>query len=180
VVVPERWSAILAEHEREVVNFIAVLQRVDRSAWTRSPAPGKWSPAAVALHVCEAYGLVIDAAAGGPGMRLRVAPAAAWLSRTLLLPVLLATKRFPRGAAAPLEVLPHLALAEQLGLPDAVERFRTAADEAAAALRQASRERPKLRVSHAYFGPLTPRATLRLLSAHTRHHARALGRQFAG
>jgi hypothetical protein len=34
-----------------------------------------------------------------------------------------------------------------------------------------------LRVQHACFGPLTPRATLRLLSAHTRHHARALGRQ---
>jgi hypothetical protein len=176
-VVPERWSAILAEHEREVVNFIASLQRVERSAWARPPAPGKWSPAAVALHVCEAYALGIDAAAGGPGMRLRVAPGTAWLSRTLLLPVLLATKHFPRGAAAPREVLPDLALAEQLAIPDAVERVRTAADEAALALRQASRERPKLRVAHAYFGPLTPRATLRLLSAHTRHHARALGRQ---
>jgi hypothetical protein len=27
---------------------------------------------------------------------------------------------------------------------------------------------------HAYFGPLTPRAALRMLSAHTRHHARTL------
>ena len=35
-------------------------------------------------------------------------------------------------------------------------------------------QRPAPRVAHAYFGALTPHAALRLLSAHTRHHARAL------
>jgi hypothetical protein len=168
------WTATLAEHEREVDRFIATLQKVDRDAWQRAPVPGRWSPAAVALHVCRAYELGAGAAAGGPGMRLLVSPSVAWLSRTLLLPVLLATGRFPHGASSPSEVLPDLALAGQLQPTEVVSRVRRAADEAAIALREAGSARPHLRVTHAYFGPLTPRATLRLLSAHTRHHARAL------
>jgi hypothetical protein len=169
------WTAAVAEHEREVANLIAALQRVDRAGWTHAPAPGKWSPAAVAVHICQAYQLGAAAAAGGTGMRLRVSPPVAWLSRTVLLPAMLATQRFPRGVPAPSEVRPDLAVAERLVPEAAVACIVRSADEAAAALRRAGREQPNLRITHAYFGPLTPRATLRLLSAHTRHHARALG-----
>lgn len=169
-----RWPAALAEHEREVAAFLMVLQRMPADAWTRAPAPSRWSPAAVALHVCRTYELGRDAAAGGQSMALQVAPPLAWLSRTLLLPLLLATERFPHGARAPAEVVPDLAAAMHLTTVDAAARLRRAATEAAAGLRQAARERSTLRVTHAYFGPLTPLATLRFLSAHTRHHTRGL------
>lgn len=162
------------EHEIAVRTFLAACQEVTPANWQRAPAPGKWSPAAVVLHVCQAYELGRDAVAGGPGMQLRVAPPVAWFSRTLILPVVLATRRFPQGAAAPAEVVPDAAEARLL-LPDAAAaRLQRVAEQAAAALRRAAGERPAPRVTHAYFGALNPHATLRLLSAHTRHHARGL------
>ena len=101
-----RWTAALAEHETVVRACLAASERVAAADWGRVPAPDKWSPAAVVLHICQSYELGRDAVAGGPSMRLRIAPPVAWLSRTLILPVFLATERFPRGAKAPAEVVP--------------------------------------------------------------------------
>ena len=169
-----RWTAAMAEHETAVRAFMAACERVAPGDWQLSPAPTKWSPAAVVLHVCKAYELGRDAAKGGRSMRLRVSRPFAWFSRTLVLPVILATNRFPRGAAAPIEVVPDAAEARLLMQDASAARLQRAADQAALALREASRERPALRFTHAYFGPLSPQGTLRLLSAHTRHHARGL------
>lgn len=112
--------------------------------------------------------------AGGPSMRLRVSNRYSWLLRTLMLPVILATKRFPGGVRAPREVAPDLEEAKLLAPDAAATRLKRAADEAAAAFRQADRGRSAPLMTHAYFGPLTPYTALRMLSAHTRHHARAL------
>ena len=169
-----RWTTALAEHDRAVREFLAACRRVAPADWQRAPMPGKWTAAAMALHVCRAYELGRDAMAGGAGMRLRVTPRVAWISRTLILPVVLATKRFPRGARSPSEVVPDAAESLSLMPQAAAERLERAAREAAQALRRAAGERPAPRVTHAYFGALTPRTTLRLLSAHTRHHARGL------
>jgi hypothetical protein len=90
---------------------------------------------------------------------------------------MLATKRFPRGARVPREVAPDLEEAKLL-IPDAAAgRLKRVANEAAAAMRGAGRDRSAPLMTHAYFGPLAPYAALSLLSAHTRHHARALALQ---
>ncbi len=107
-------------------------------------------------------------------MRLRVSQPVALFSRIVILPVILTFKRFPRGARAPSEVAPDAAEARLLMPEEAATRLRRVADEAAAALRRAAAERPAPSMTHAYFGALSPYAALRLLSAHTRHHARAL------
>lgn len=170
------WSAALAGHEHAVGEFLEACKRLRPDDWQRATAPRKWTAAAVVLHVCRAYELGRDAAAGGESMRLKVSPTAAWISRMLILPVVLATHRFPRGARSPREVLPDAAEARLL-VPDvAVSRFHEAAEQAAEELRQAAARRPAPRVTHAYFGPLAPLAILRLLSAHTVHHARDLTR----
>lgn len=156
--------------------FLAACERCPSSDWNTSPAPGKWSTAAVALHVCHAYELGQNAMSGGPGMRLRVSKRYAWLLRNLLLPVIVATKRFPRGARAPREVVPDLEEARMLTPAAAAARLTRVAAEAAAAFRQARGNRSAPLMTHAYFGPLTPYVGLRMLSAHTWHHARALMR----
>jgi hypothetical protein len=168
------WRAALAGHETAVGEFLAACTRVRPDDWQRVPAPGKWTAAAVVLHVCRAYEFGRDAAATGQGMRLKVSPRAAWMSRLLLLPVVLATHRFPRGARSPREVIPELGEAGVL-LPDvAAKRLHDAAEQAAEQLRHAAARRPVPRLTHAYFGSLAPLATFRLLTAHTMHHARDL------
>lgn len=173
--VERRWTEALFEHETVVRAFLAKCRAIPEADWHRPEVPGKWSPAAVILHVCRTYELGRDAAAGGTGMRLLVAPSTAWLARTILLPFLLATTRFPQGANAPAEVVPDLAEARMMSPDAAAARLLHATQEAATALRRAGGEHQVLRITHAYFGPLHPRSTLRLLSAHTRHHTRLLG-----
>jgi hypothetical protein len=169
-----RWISAIAEHETVVREFLDVCERCPPGDWHRAPAAGKWSTAAVALHVCRAYELGQNAMAGGPSMRLRVSKPYSWLLRALMLPVIVATKRFPRGVRAPREVAPDLEEAKLL-TPDAARaRLKRVADEAAAAFRQAGRDRSAPLMTHAYFGALTPYAALRMLSAHTRHHSRTL------
>jgi hypothetical protein len=172
-----RWNAAHAEHEIVVREFLEVCGRCAPSDWHVERAPGKWSTAAVALHVCRTYEMTRDAMAGGPSMRLRVSRTYAWLLRRFLLPAMLATRRFPRGARVPREVAPDLEEAKLLTPDAAAERLKRVAHEAAVAMRRAGHGRSAPLMTHAYFGPLAPYAALRLLSAHTRHHARALQRE---
>lgn len=164
----------MAEHDRILDAFLREVRAVDAAAWDLERAPGKWSPAALVLHVCLAYEFGRDAASGRASMRLRVTAPVAWLSRTVFLPASLALGRFPRGARAPVEVRPDLDQARRLSMGAGLERLTRAGAEAASALRRAAIERPQLRVVHAYFGPVTPLTALRVLSAHTRHHTPGL------
>lgn len=176
--VDRRWAAALADHEREVTRFLAVVARVDPAEWHRPRAPGKWSPAAEVLHVCRAYELAHHATDGGPGMRLLVSPRKALLLRRSMLPLILATKRFPHGVPAPREVVPDMDESAEIAPAASIQRFTSATDAAALALHDIDTAQPAFRVTHAYFGPLAPRTVLRLLSAHTRHHARALSERY--
>jgi hypothetical protein len=170
------WRAALDEHDVAVRELMATCERIPVGRWHQSPAPGKWSPSDVVRHICRAYEVGRDAADGGPGMRLLVSPTRAWALRTLLLPVVLRTQRFPRGVRAPREVVPPDETSARSAPDESLARLERVAQEAVVALRRAAAGRPVTRLMHAYFGPLAPRTALMVLSAHTRHHARALAR----
>lgn len=168
------WSAALAEHETVLAEFLAQVDRVPPERWRIPSAPDKWSPAEEAYHVLMAYEFGLSAAGGGAGMRLRVSPVQARVARWLVLPFVLRTGRFPRGAAAPREVRPPRTEAHALSAGELAERLRHVAAEAALAVRDADARRPPIHVVHAYFGALRPLPALRLMNAHTRHHTRNL------
>ncbi len=175
-----RWSAAISEHDEVLADFISHVQRVQPGHWWLSTKAGKWSPAEEALHVVIAYELgsgAVAAPGGEGGMRMLVSPRRAWLSRQILLPLLLLSKRFPRGAQAPAEVVPSLSEAATLSAADVTARLVNSAREAAAALRRTDASATPRRFVHAYFGPLEALSTLRLLSAHTRHHTRHFARR---
>lgn len=165
VTVPAR-----ADHDAALAAFTAACRRVPDADWHRPPRPGGWSPAAVALHVADAYAYGCRAVEGDT-MRMLASPLQAWFGRTILLPLMFATGRFPRGARAPREVAPDLALAATLDRDAALARLHAVAADAATALLDAP---PTRRIRHAYVGDLAPHTALRMLAAHTAHHARLL------
>lgn len=169
-----RWRRALAEHARVVQETVDAIGRVPADRWHEPPRPAAWSPAAVTLHLCQSYELGRDVIGGAPGMTLKVPLRRAWVLRTFLVPVLLATKRFPRGARAPREVRPDVEAARTMDAEDGTRRLTRAAEEAARALHGAGVNGSTARFTHAYFGALEPLTALRVLSAHTRHHARGL------
>lgn len=170
------WEAALDEHEKAVRSFVAACEQLPAGRWHQASALDKWSPSDVVLHLCKAYDLGRQAVAGHPGMRLRVTPWRAWMLRAFLMPMIFLTGRFPRGVPAPKEVLPDPAESNELSRESAMARLGRNAREAAEALRTIAEDHPRVRVMHAYFGPLTPHQALRMLSAHTQHHARELVR----
>ncbi len=165
-----RWAAAYDEYDAVLSAFCEVVLGSTDTMFHLRPAPARWTAAELALHVRQAYEMGRAAAQGGPSMQLRVPPLAAWVSRRVVLPLMLALKRFPRGAPVPREVVPDVAAAATLTTARAVMELRDSAEAAFQALWRAQRETPRLRVTHAYFGPLSPYQTVRLLSAHTRHH----------
>lgn len=115
----------------------------------------------------KAYEQALPGGIEAGGMRLVVSPVVAWASRTLYLPWMLRTRRFPRNAPAPREVRPDADVARTMPRTALIQQLEDTANRAALALRSA---REDARVTHAYFGALTPLVALRLLNAHTRHH----------
>lgn len=165
----------MEEHADVLEDYVRTAQAFSDEAWRRAPAPGRWSAAALTLHVADAYQFGHAAASGGSGMRLRVPALVAFVSRTVVFPVMLWRKRFPREAPAPSEVHPDLDLAHTLTRVAMLHRLRENARQALDTL-----QRPDAtRVTHAYFGSLSPYQTVRLLTAHTRHHTTGLRERLA-
>lgn len=167
-----RWNAAVAKHEAAVRDFLAACEKCPLDEWQRS-ADGKWSTAAVALHICNAYELGRDAMLRGVSMQLVVSKRYAWFLRTFALPLIIATTRFPR-AKAPREVRPNVEETKMLTRDAMRGRLLRASREASDAFRNAAGTSSLPRMTHAYFGDLTPYSVLRLLTAHTRHHTRSL------
>lgn len=165
-----RWDGALREQQVVVDAFAAAIGATPRDLWHRRATADRWTAAELAVHVVDAYAMGRDAPRGVPSMRLRVSPFAALVSRTILFPLMLWTKRFPREAPVPRELRPDPERAAALSQERAIELLRITAAEAYESLRDASRTQPAFRFTHAYFGPLTALEAVRLLSAHTRHH----------
>jgi hypothetical protein len=171
---PDRWAAALREHHEVVAGFVEAVERLDDERRHQPMGPGRWSPAALTLHVIQSYELGRAAMEGGASMRVVVPRPVSWLARNIALPIFLARNTFPTGAEAPVEVHPDLAAAASLSQSAAGALLRTAANASIEVLHGADRVRPQPRFVHAIFGPLDPFLTVRLVSAHTRHHALAL------
>jgi hypothetical protein len=167
---PSDWSRLTADHRAALDQFIATARQLPPTSWARPLGDGKWSPAEISNHLIASYRILRTELAGGQGMALRLGPLRRWLLRHTMLPRILKSGTFPAGARAPRETRPSSDLA---ALPDALETLTREANALVEELTtRASRRR--VRLTHAYFGPMSARQSLRILAAHIRHHARQL------
>lgn len=169
-----RWQSAERAHAEAVAALLVAASLVPDHKWAEPLGPGRWSPAQMLLHVEQSYRLGHDALLGGAGMKVRTSGLVAWVGRTIVLPLLTLTKRFPRNAPAPRELVPDAAVAHALPRTELTIRVQSAATQALGTLREAIASGSRVRVQHAYMGQLTPYQTIRLLNAHTRHHAKLL------
>ena len=164
------WQALAEDHRSALGQFLATARRIPPQSWTTPLGPGKWSPAEVTSHLAQSYRVLRAELAGGKGMALRLPYWQRWMLRRRILPGILAGKGFPANARAPKETRPRD------NLTDAREALRILADEAEGFAQEltarASSER--VRLTHAYFGAMSARQSLQLVTVHTRHHAHQL------
>jgi len=166
------WQVLAEDHRAALGQFLATARRIPPQLWTTPLAPGKWSPADITSHLAQSYRVLRAELAGGEGMAIRLPYWQRWILRRRVLPGILAGHGFPLNARAPKETRPRD------HLTDAREALRILADEAEGFARElaarASSER--VRLTHAYFGAMSARQSLQLVTVHTRHHARQLER----
>lgn len=161
---------VLQEHQRALDDFVARVGAIPPDQWTAPRAPGHWSAAQELAHVTLTYEIFASELSGGPGMRIAVPVVRRTILRWLVLPYVLWTGRFPGRPRAPRETRPP----ENGSREEWLGRLRIATETVSASLATALRDRSRIRLSHAYFGKLTLREGLRLVTVHTRHHARKL------
>ena len=164
------WPVLMTDHASAIREFLELARRLPDAAWTRPLAPGKWSPAEITSHVTEAYRVLRRELEGGPGMQLRGSRWQRWVFRLTILPRILRAGTFPVGARAPREIRPNDIQKDPAG---ALPALAAEADAFARELSARAADR-RLRLSHAYFGFMSARQSLRLATVHTRHHARQL------
>lgn len=168
------WINAERQHAEAVADFLVAASLVPDEKWAVSLGPKRWSPAQMLLHVEQSYLLCADALRGGLGMQPRRSALASWLGRRVMLPLMGLTGRFPKNVPAPRELRPDPDLAHSPRRETLTMRVQTAASDALTQLREAVDNTSQVRVSHAYLGALDAYQTLRLLNAHTRHHAKLL------
>jgi hypothetical protein len=144
--------------------------RLPAHAWMRPLAPGKWTPAEVTSHVSEAYRVLRAELGGDAGMRTLGSRFQRLVLRHTMLPRLLTGRPFPPGVRAPRETRPR-EVVEDPGT--ALATLASLAAEFAEELTNRAGG-GSVRLTHAYFGSLSPEQGIKLLTVHTRHHARQL------
>lgn len=149
--------------------------------WRLRQASGGWSAQDETAHLLRATQYGVEALVAGDAMPVERPAVVALVLRRVVLPMILAAGRFPRGGRAPAALdLAHPATRALM--------FETPTDALAALDRLDARVVEAFTaavhaggppVTHAYFGPMPPALAWRVLSAHTLHHASALARRAA-
>ncbi len=164
---PDRWSQALAIHRSASAAFAAAAEAVDPATWQLPRAEGKWSPAQMTDHLIQTYDVLLRELEGGPGMRVRTRLLQRVFLRLTLMPRLLRGARFPERIPAPPEIRPTGAPADQ---QDGIALFGQRASDFEAAAQQAHGQIPRVRLTHAYFGPSSVANGVLFCARHIEHH----------
>jgi DinB superfamily len=165
---PSDWESLSADHFNAVEQFAATVRQLSPGSWSHPLAAGKWTPAEISSHLIASYRIMRVELAGGAGMALRLKPLQRWVLRRTVLPRILRTGSFPAGARAPRETRPVEIFQN---LPESLDVLRAEANALVQELTHQARA-GRVQLTHAYFGSMSARQSLRLMAVHARHHAR--------
>lgn len=172
----DSWQETMEAHQAAVTRVEESIRAVPPAMWPAAPAPGKWSPAEVVVHLILVYQHLTAEQEGT--LKVRVLPRRwkAWMLRTFALPRLLAGRPLPAGVRSPREARPS----GEPPPPDVALRDFRQATRAWSAVMERNRANRSGRATHPFFGKLPLPTMVRFATIHTEHHRRQLERAAAG
>ncbi len=166
----EQWQEAIRQHSDAVQTFVDAASRLNTGSWLRPVGEGKWSPAEISEHLKLVYERTLLELRGGTGIEIR----SNWLLqrflRLAILPRILKTGKFPKGAKSPHEMRPTTIIEDQ---PKALAQFSSLAGEFQSELVK-RKGLLETRLTHHVFGYLNALEGLRLVTMHIVHHQRQL------
>ena len=164
------WNEAVVLHESAIAAFTEASLKVADENWSNAENDA-WAPAHVTEHLTLVYQVLLKELQGGPGMKIRTNFVTRRLLRWFLVPRMLRGDGFPR-ARAPRETRP--VLPEQKDRNTAIQELRELAKRFQQTIQMLFEEKPKMQLTHAYFGRAGLQQSLLLCARHIEHHAREL------
>ena len=161
-----RWRELVEEHRQALAALQATAESLPEAHWDAPRAPGKWSPAQIVEHVRLTCRTIQSELEGRGGMRVRTGWLRQRVLRLLLVPRILRTRTFPKGAPAVRELRPQADLRLERG--QTLDALREQAASLVAAM--AAADPATMKVTHPFFGRLDPLQGLELATVHVQHH----------
>ncbi len=166
----EQWQEATRQHLATARAFVDAASKLNPDSWVRPVGAGKWSPAEITEHLKLVYEESLRELRGGTGIKIR----SGWLLqrflRLTILPRILKTGKFPKGAKSPHEMRPTTVIEDQ---PKALAQFSSLAGEFQSELVK-RKGLLGTRLTHHVFGYLNALEGLRLVTMHIVHHQRQL------
>lgn len=166
----EQWQEAIRQHLDAVRAYVDAASKLNAESWRRPVGAEKWSPAEITEHLKLVYEASLRELKDGTGTKIR----SGWLLqrflRLAILPRILKTGKFPKGAMSPHEMRPATIDEDQR---QALAQFSSFAGEFQSELVK-RKGVTATRLTHHVFGHLSALEGLRLLTLHIVHHQRQL------
>jgi hypothetical protein len=160
-------NTVLAASKDAVEQLIAAGERTG-SAWTASPAPGKWSPSQIVEHVARSLEESANVAAGRPSKFPKFPAVVHPVVRAFLFKRVLKKAAFPKAKT-------NKAMDPASGPATPAEgrvRLETAHEQFDRACRQLASRGERMRTT--IFGAVGVEDYVRFMELHTRHHGKQM------
>jgi hypothetical protein len=160
-----------ARHQQAVASYLATAAAVPAVRWHADRAQGKWSAAAITQHLTLGFRAVEQDVSGGPPMQLRLKGWKLLFARWKYMRRILADGQFPSGARAPRETRPA---GESLAQSESLAQLQIAAASCEQKILAAHQTRPRIKLTHPYFGTVSLAEALFISAKHIEHHRQQL------
>jgi hypothetical protein len=168
--VEKEWTETIEKHRAAVADYVQAASKIDEQAWRLPVAAEKWTPAQITEHLILAYQMLGKQIRGEQSLKTQYGFPLRQILRLALLPKIYRTRRLPRGAKAPPEIVPEdSAMPRQTALKQLEEMSAAFENEILS-----RRNDESFRLTHHVFGDLKPLKAIDFVTIHTEHHARQL------
>jgi len=166
----KQWTEVMERHRAAVANYLQIASEINAVNWRIPVEVEKWTPAQITEHLILTYQVFVKQIGGEQNIEMVYGFLLRRVLRLVVLTKIFRTRRFPRGAKAPKEILPT---ESNQTLEAALKQLEESAGEFEMTA-SAHRNEKNLRLTHHVFGEIKLLEAVDLAAIHTEHHTRQL------
>ncbi len=168
--IQKEWTTAIEKHRTVIADYVRTASRIDEQIWRQPVAAEKWTPAQITDHLILTYEMLVKQIRGEQSMQMQYGFPLRQILRLAVLPKIYRTRRLPRGAKAPSEIMPEDSKMPRQTALKQLEKLSGAFENEILSRRNDK----KFRLTHHVFGEIKPLKGIDFIAIHTEHHARQL------